>query len=118
MEEVEQICSRIAIMEKGKIVALGTKDELKAGINIGETIRIDTQKLNDNDINSLKLLPDILSVSNNDGQLVVKFNRKNNNLKTMLNFMQERDISYNSIYSELPTLNDVFLEITGKELRD
>jgi len=38
MEEVEQICTRIAIMDKGKNIALGTKDELKSMIDLGETI--------------------------------------------------------------------------------
>ncbi|MGK0465073.1 MAG: ABC-2 type transport system ATP-binding protein [Clostridium sp.] len=41
MEEVEQLCDRIAILDKGKTVALGTKEELKSMINIGEKITVE-----------------------------------------------------------------------------
>ena len=40
------------------------------------------------------------------------------NLIRVLNYLQEQDIPFGRVFSELPTLNDVFLEITGKELRD
>ena len=40
------------------------------------------------------------------------------NLPHILNYLQEQNVSFGRVYSELPTLNDVFLEITGKELRD
>ncbi|EQB87957.1 hypothetical protein M918_06515 [Clostridium sp. BL8] len=50
--------------------------------------------------------------------LVAKSSRGNNNLVALLDYLKSRNISIGKIYSEPPTLNDVFLEITGKELRD
>ena len=47
MEEVEQICSRIAIMDKGQVIALGTKEELKKMIKEGETIQVDLMELSE-----------------------------------------------------------------------
>lgn len=118
MEEVEQICSRIAIMEKGKIVAIGSKEELKAGIELGEKITIDIVGLSTEDFEELQKLPNMNFAERNDDQLVLKFKKGENNLRNLLDFIQKRQLAYGKVFSELPTLNDVFLEITGKELRD
>ncbi|MHB1454692.1 MAG: ABC transporter ATP-binding protein [Saccharofermentanales bacterium] len=118
MEEVEQICSRIAIMDKGRIVATGTNDELKASISIGEKITLDIARLSDDVLEGFRRLPNITSASREGGQLLLKFNRGNSNLKNVLDYLHHDSIEYGRITSELPTLNDVFLEITGKELRD
>lgn len=54
-----------------------------------------------------------------DGQsLSVTYRQGKNNLIELMEFLKKRNISYSKIYSERPTLNDVFLELTGKELRD
>jgi ABC-2 type transport system ATP-binding protein len=118
MEEVEQICTRIVIMDKGKIIASGTKEELKAMITLGEKITVETFSINQENLLDLRRLPDISSVDYSDNLLVIKSNKGKNNLETVLDFLRKREISFGRIYSELPTLNDVFLEITGKQLRD
>ena len=118
MEEVEQLCSRIVIMDKGKVIATGTKEELKAMIKLGETITVEIFVLSDSHINNIKQLQNVNSVQYDNKHLVVKYNKGKNNLNNLLDFFRDNDINYGRIYSELPTLNDVFLEITGKELRD
>lgn len=118
MEEVEQICSRIAIMEKGKIVAIGSKEELKAGIELGEKITIDITDMSPEVFEELQLLPNMNFAERNGDQLVLKFKKGENNLRNLLDFIQKKQLTYGRVFSELPTLNDVFLEITGKELRD
>lgn len=118
MEEVEQICSRIAIMDKGKIIATGTKDELKAMIEIGEKISVETFTKVEYIVNDIQKMNGISSVNYENDLLVIKSKRGNNNLTNILDYLKEKNISYGRIYSELPTLNDVFLEITGKKLRD
>lgn len=118
MEEVEQICSRIAIIDKGKVLAKGTKEELKGMISIGEKITVEVYRIEEQQINSLKDLPDIYSVEYRDNLLEIKSSRGKNNLVKVLEFMSENNINFGKIITEMPTLNDVFLEITGKELRD
>lgn len=119
MDEVEQICSRIAIMEKGRIVAIGTKEELKDSIESGEKITIDIPVLSENDFNELQKLPNLKQIDKSNGsQFVLKFRKGGSNLRGLLDFLQMKQLSYGKIFSESPTLNDVFLEITGKELRD
>ena len=118
MEEVEQICSRIAIMEKGRIIAIGSKEELKASIELGEKITLDIKDLSPQLLEELGKLPNIQYVEQNHDQIIIKYSKGENNLRNLLDFLQKEQLSYGRVYSELPTLNDVFLEITGKELRD
>lgn len=119
MEEVEQICSRIVIMDKGKVIAAGTKEELKAMIALGEKITVETfSSAQPEKLAALRKIPGIESVEWNDKLLTIKSGKGRNNLENVLEFMKNGKISFGRIYSELPTLNDVFLEITGKQLRD
>lgn len=118
MEEVEQICSRIAIMDNGRNIAIGTKEELKASIQTGETITIDIMDLPDTILEGLKKLPNILRTHYHDNHLVINCCNGKHNLIHILDHLSKYDILIGQVYSQLPTLNDVFLEITGKKLRD
>nr|WP_269077903.1 ABC transporter ATP-binding protein [Sporolactobacillus laevolacticus] len=118
MEEVEQICSRIVIMDKGRIIASGTQEELKAMITLGEKITVEAFSIEEEQLHQLRELTGIVSVDHMDNRLVIKSDKGNNNLETVLEFLKSHQIGFGRIYSEMPTLNDVFLEITGKQLRD
>lgn len=118
MDEVEQICSRIAIVDKGKNLALGTKEELKKMIKKSEIITIDIISLTEGDLNAIRELPHVYDVSFEDHKLTVLCNGGKHNLIRVLDYLQSKEYSFGHVHSELPSLNDVFLEITGKELRD
>lgn len=118
MEEVEQICSRIVIMDKGRNIANGTASELKKMIKNNETLYIDVLNLPEEHLKKINELKHVYSVEYTENQLIVKCNGGNHNLIHVMNYLQENGISFGRVNSELPTLNDVFLEITGKELRD
>ena len=118
MEEVEQICTRIAIMDKGKKIAEGTKDELKRMIKNTETVSIEVAELSEAVIEEMRELPHVYEVTYEDGKLTIRCSGGKHNLMRMLGVRQEKNIHFGRVYTELPTLNDVFLEITGKELRD
>lgn len=118
MEEVEQICSRIIIMDKGKVIAEGTKEELKNMIKNTETIYIEAVDLSEKDLENIRNLNHVYKMTYEDGKLSVYCSGGKHNLNRVLNYFDEGDIATGRVYSELPTLNDVFLEITGKQLRD
>lgn len=118
MEEVEQICTQIAIVDKGRKIAEGTKEELKLMIKMGEKIHLDILDITPEQIEEIRGLEHVYQVTYEDNQLQISCNRGKHNLVRILAYMQEHDIGFGRVYSELPTLNDVFLEITGKELRD
>ena len=118
MEEVEQICTRIAIVDRGVKIAEGTKDELKGMIKNTETIHIEALNLPNDVISACREQPHVYEVTYQDGILNIACSGGKHNLVRILDVMRENDIHLGRVYTELPTLNDVFLEITGKELRD
>lgn len=118
MEEVEQICTRIAIIDHGHVLATGTTEELKQMIKTGETITIEAIALDETLLSGIRELPHVFDVSYEDQILKIRLGAARHNLVRLLNYFQEKDVRFGRVFSELPTLNDVFLEITGKELRD
>ena len=118
MEEVEQICSRIAIIDHGRVLATGTKEELKSMIKTGETITIQAVALDEKHLSQIRELPHVFDISYEEQTLKIRLSGAKHNLVRVLHYMEEQDISFGRVFSELPTLNDVFLEITGTELRD
>lgn len=122
MEEVEQICSRIMIMDGGKILALGTADELKRGIAVGEKIVIElpgvVEACGCAAAQTVGALPHVLSCEFANGELHAACEASERNLLDVLGALKSSRVAVGRVYSEPPTLNDVFLEITGRELRD
>ena len=118
MEEVEQICTRIAIMDHGRVIAQGTKEELKQMIKTGETITVEAIALEEKNLQDIRTLDHVFDVQYEKQVLVVRCTDARHNLIRLLNYLQSQDISFGRVFSELPTLNDVFQEITGKQLRD
>lgn len=118
MEEVEQICTRIAIMDKGKNIALGTKDELKKMIKNTETINIEILNLDEKIKKLIDNLPHVYETKYENEKLIVYCGGGKHNLVRVLGVLSDNEVPFGRVYSELPTLNDVFLEITGKQLRD
>ena len=118
MEEVEILCDRVIILDKGKILATGTTDELKELAKIEEKISIEINDLDINYIDKIKELKNVDDVKYSSNILLVTYKKGKNNLVEIMEYLKKNNIKYNKIYSERPTLNDVFLELTGKELRD
>lgn len=118
MEEVEILCDRIIILDKGKILASGTADELKTLANIEEKVTVEIHNLNNENLNEIKMLENIDRVSYDGKFLIITYTKGNNNLVKLLDYLKTKEISYETIFKERPTLNDVFLYLTGKELRD
>lgn len=118
MEEVEILCDRVIILDKGKILAAGTTDELKELAKIEEKISIEVNDLETKYIDKIKELKNVDDVKYNGNMLLITYKKGKNNLVEIMEYLKENRIKYNKIFSERPTLNDVFLELTGKELRD
>ena len=118
MEEVEILCDRVIILDKGKIIASGTNDELKALAKIEEKVTIEVPELSPSQLSGFESIKNVSDVSYDNGVMKVVFNKGKNNLADMVDYLKANRIQYSKIFAERPTLNDVFLELTGKELRD
>lgn len=118
MEEVEMICDRVIILDKGKILAEGSCDELKELAKIEEKVTVEVHRFDDEKAKEIEKLENVDTVSCSGNQLTVTYRRGKNNLVELIDWLKKENVRYSKIYSERPTLNDVFLELTGKELRD
>ena len=118
MEEVEELCTRVVIMDHGKNVASGTSSELKSSLINRETIRIGLPNKSPEIIADLKEINHVYKVLEDGNDVVIKCDGGEHNLVHVLSYLSDNNIPFGHVTTELPTLNDVFLEITGKELRD
>ena len=118
MEEVEELCTRIVIMDHGRNVASGTAKELKSSLINRETIRIGIPNRTDRIFADIKEINHVYKVKEDGEDLVIKCDGGEHNLVHVLSYLTDNNIPFGHVSTQLPTLNDVFLEITGKELRD
>lgn len=129
MEEVEQICDRVMIMDHGRSIALGTCDELKRSIKTGERIVVELGSptgigraavpyIADKELERLRALPHVIDVALSERLLTISCEASEHNLTDVLAALRAGNVRLGRITCAPPTLNDVFLEITGRDLRD
>ena len=109
---------RILIIDKGHTIAEGTVDELKGMIKKSEIITIEVAGLDDKTLNMVREVKNVYSVSYENNTLKIEAGSGKHNVIDIVNMLQDKGYKMKKIFSEQPTLNDVFLELTGKQLRD
>ncbi|QEK01635.1 ABC transporter ATP-binding protein [Treponema phagedenis] len=118
LEEAETLCDRVVIMDNGKDIANGTLDELKNLIKTREKIIVEFVSEPDNLESRLRNIKHVLDITKKGNDFIIVFENSLNNLNELISFINAEKLSYTKLYSEQPSLNDIFLELTGKELRD
>ncbi|WP_430787977.1 ABC transporter ATP-binding protein [Virgibacillus flavescens] len=118
MEEVEFLCDRIYIMDKGNLIASGTKEEIKQILSSEKTILIKAERLNDAFIQSLQHDPRISRVTTKEKEVSVIVPSELNIFSSILKLAEETEIVLQSVDIQTSTLEDVFLHLTGRALRD
>lgn len=118
MDEVDFLCDDIVIIDKGKVIAKGTSEELKNSIEMNEKISFTSPNLNEEVKEKVKSLEHILNFEERDGSVKLTFSHGDGYLMKLIKLLDENNIKYSSLNVEKPSLNDVFLELTGKDLRD
>ena len=105
-------------MDHGRCVASGPGAELKAMICTGETVTVEAVVLNEEQMSSIRRMAGVFETSSEKETRRVKFENAGGGLLLLLHYLEQEDVRFARVFAEQPTLNDVFLEITGKELRD
>lgn len=118
MEEVEQICSYVVIIDKGRVIAKGTKEELKALIAKEDKISIEVLNVNYSMVDDIKRIDGVIGCDINDRFIYVISKKGSRNLTGIIDAILKNDGEIVSINNEKPTLEGVFLTLTGKSLRD
>jgi len=117
LEEAETLCKRIIIMDNGKNLVSGSNEELKAMISTSEKIVV--KFLEPGTIgDKMKEIPHVVDIERNGEDYIIKFENGFNNMANLLEFIKDNNLTYTKFYSQIPSLNDVFLQLTGKGLRD
>lgn len=118
MEEVELLCDRVIILDHGKIIAQGTNEQLKQLANMQEKITVEINNLDAAHLEKIAEFENVDHVNYQDHHLVVTYHQGQHNFIELMDYLAKEQLRYNKIYCQSPTLNDVFLQLTGKELRD
>lgn len=111
MEEADLLCNRIGIIDRGKIIALGSPFELKSKLS-GDTVRLKT-KVDNADITPLRNLNFVRKIEVVDGYVILSVDDAKRNIPEILKHIEVESVEYTS-----PTLNDVFLKLTGKSIKE
>ena len=119
LDEVDGLSDRIVIMDKGKSIVSGTSQELKKSIATSEIIQVELSTVpTEEQVARLKQIPHVLLLEHHKDHLKFNFEQGTNHLLHVANALEELNLSYVRLYSEQPSLDDVFLAYTGKGLRD
>lgn len=118
MEEIEEICNMITIMDHGKVIAKGTKDELKALISLEEKVMIELSSVNFTISDNIKDIPGVKACNIEGKQLTVVSQKNSKNLGRIIEAVTNTDTEITALNVDKPTLEGVFLTLTGRSLRD
>lgn len=118
MEEVEEICGRVAIIDHGKVIAEGTCDALKANISNVKALHVTVAIGHSVDPTQIKMIPGVLGVDVDENLVQISSSTDVENLDKIILYFTGSQIPIRAIESRTPDLETVFLTLTGRKLRD
>nr|WP_206767943.1 ABC transporter ATP-binding protein [Brevibacillus formosus] len=118
MEEVEEICTRIAIVDHGKVIAEGTKEQLKAIITDAKEIWIGVRADEPLNLDALKAIAGVNAVLQEENTIKIVSKAEINNLNQIIQQLIKDQVEIRSVEEQAPNLETVFLTLTGRNLRD
>jgi len=118
MEEVQQLCNKIAIMDNGKLIAKGTKDDLISLISDNSTLEIEGYDINESVLEKLLDIKGVKSYAFDENKVLITSSRDVSNLSYIINFFTSNNIEIRNMGYKTLDLEDVFLTLTGKKHRD
>ena len=116
MEEAEVLCDRVAIMDEGRIIACDTPLRLIQALAQDATIRARIDR--ELDLGVIRSLPGVIDVELTEGQLSARTHDVQATLTSLLSFARERDLRLDNLMTTNANLEDVFLSLTGRSLRE
>jgi len=117
MDEADQLCSRIAIIDRGKIVALGTPDGLKEALG-GDLLELETPDPDPAFLESLRGFQEVKRLSAQDGRIFLTVIHGESFIPRAIHAAQGHGVEISSVSMRKPNLEDVFIQLTGREIRD
>lgn len=118
MEEIEAICSKIAVIDHGKVIVEGTKEELKNIVDDKKTLKVTLNTFHELNLLNIKGIKGVLEVHQDENKLTITTDKEVNNLNKIIMYFTENNIDIRDIGYREVTLETVFLTLTGRSLRE
>lgn len=118
MEEAEHLCSKLAIMDEGKIIAYGSKEDIKRMVTDEENAKIFVEGYKEEMEIKLKEIDGVRKVSYSSSELSLVLKNSSESLNYVIERLIKYGVKIKNINMEAPSLENVFLSLTGKSLRD
>lgn len=118
MEEAEHLCSKLAIMDEGKVIAYGSKEDIKRMVTDEENARIFVEGYKEEMELKLKEIKGVRKVSYSSPELSLVLKNSSESLNYVIESLIKSGVKIKNINMEAPSLENVFLSLTGKSLRD
>lgn len=118
MEEVEELCTDIAIMDHGKVIAKGTKEHLKSLVEKEEKLTVTLSNVNYTMVEQIRKISGVIDCELGDRKLTVTSQNGSKNLSRIIDSINNSNSEILGIDVDKPSLEGVFLTLTGKKLRD
>jgi ABC-2 type transport system ATP-binding protein len=119
MEEAERLCDRVAVVDHGRIIALGTPRELIAMLGAEHVVEFAVEGDGPTfEPDELLALPGVTKAGRTDGSYQLDVSRLHHAIPALLSFLAARTVTLSAIETHTATLEDVFVHLTGRQLRD
>jgi ABC-2 type transport system ATP-binding protein len=118
MEEAERLCDRVAIVDHGRIIALGTPRELVASLSAEHVVEFAVGPGGRVDEGALRAVAGVSAASRRDGTWRVRVAELHRTVPALLAELHRQDVQLTELRTHSATLEDVFVELTGRHLRD
>jgi len=117
MEDAEKLCHRIAIVDKGKLIALDTQKGLLELVGESDLIHVQATEISPDPVELIKRMPDVQKVSLDEGNITIQLVRGRESLAGIIDILTSSGTRVESIYIKEPDLETLFLHLTGTSLR-
>ncbi len=118
MDEAERLCDRVAIMDHGKVIALGTPRELIRARRAEHVVTFSAPHAGRIDLHTLRAIDGVLDARPENGGFQLDVAELHRAVPALLRALNERGIEMNELRTHSATLEDVFVSLTGRHLRD
>lgn len=117
MEEAERLCDRVLIIDHGRIVALDTPENLVRSLGAESRVVFSADEIGEEVLAALQALPEVTRVERS-GERVIVYGRGEGLVGVVVNVLDAAGLPFRDLRTEQPNLEDVFLTLTGREMRE
>ena len=118
LDQMQEVCDRVGIMDQGRLIALGTPRELVASLGAEHVVEFARQGGDTIDDRQWAALPGVRDVRHDEAQVHLSTSELHRTVPALLDLLRTHGASLSQLTTHSATLEDVFVTLTGRQLRD